>query len=218
MPPSATIEAIKAYQAKVEKNKITSAGLLPCPVCRLDPEFFKIHAYRERRFLLIVEMLIKAIYCTLVRFRCPHCGKTFTYYPEFALPHKHYTRQTIEKFSNTYVEDDQKTYDTSVMTPDGVPAYPDDQGSLSGTTIYRWISTLAQIAVSLCEGNFSRTHDKPHEANFNDSPDFAISVKKYRSAGRKAILSRCRSFLNPENHLKIGFSPSLQGNALPFAL
>jgi len=210
MPLSATIEAIKAYQAQVEKDKITSTGLPPCPVCRLDPLFFKIHSYRERRFLLIVEMLIKAISCSLVRFRCPHCGKTFTYYPEFALPHKHYTRQTIERFSNTYVEDGQKTYETSVMTPDGVPVYPDDQGALAGTTIYRWISALAQIAASLCDGNFWRAPDKTHDTQFNISPDFAISVKKYRSAGRKAILSRCRSFLNPENHLKNEFSPSLQ--------
>ena len=210
MPPSATIEAIKAYQGQVEKNKITSTGLPPCPVCRLDPSSFKIHAYRERRFLLIVEMLIKAIYCTLVRFRCPHCGKTFTYYPEFALPHKHYTRQTIESFSNTYIEDDQKIYDTSVMTPDGAPGYPDGKGTLAGTSIYRWISSLAQIAVSLCDSNFSSTPGKTHDARFNNRPDFAIASQKYRSAERKAILSRCRSFLKTGNHLKIGFSPSLQ--------
>lgn len=208
MPLSATIEDIKAYQGQVEKNKITSALLPPCPCCRLNSEFFKIHAYRERRFLLIVEMLIKAIYCPLVRFRCPNCGKTFTYYPQFALPHKHYTRQTIERFSNTYVEDESKTYETSVMTPDGLPMYPDGRATLAGTTIYRWISTLAQIAALLCGGKFSRALDKTDNAHFNKSP--AIASKKYRSAGRKIILSRCRSFFKPGNYLKIGFSPSLQ--------
>jgi transposase-like protein len=91
MPLSATTEQIKAYQAQVEKDKITPEGLPPCPICELEPLFFKLHAYRERRFLLIIEMLVKSIFCTLVRFRCTGCGKTFTQYPDFAIPHKHYT-------------------------------------------------------------------------------------------------------------------------------
>ena len=83
MPPTATLEDIKAYQQKVEKDKITPHNLPPCPRCSVESEFFKIHAYRERRFLIIIEILIKAAYCSLVRFKCPGCGKTFTNYPEF---------------------------------------------------------------------------------------------------------------------------------------
>ena len=71
MPPTATLEDIKAYQEKVEKDKITPHTLPPCPRCRVDSSFFKVHAYRERRFFIIVEMLIKAAFCTLIRFRCP---------------------------------------------------------------------------------------------------------------------------------------------------
>jgi hypothetical protein len=84
MPPTATLEDIKAYQQKVEKDKITPHNLPPCPRCSVDSSFFKIHAYRERRFLIIIEMLIKAAHCSLVRFICPGCGKTFTFYPDFA--------------------------------------------------------------------------------------------------------------------------------------
>ena len=102
MPPTATLEDIKAYQEKVEKDKITPDNLPACPRCSVEPAFFKIHAYRERRFLIIVEMLIKAAYCSLVRFRCPGCGKTFTNYPDFAIPHKHYTRQNIMGFAANY--------------------------------------------------------------------------------------------------------------------
>ena len=109
MPPTATLQDIKAHQQRVEKNKITPDNLPPCPRCSVEPAFFKIHAYRERRFLVIFEMLIKAAYCSLVRFGCPGCGKTFTHYPDFAIPHKHYTRQTIEGLSRAYVENDQKT-------------------------------------------------------------------------------------------------------------
>ena len=121
MPLTATHEEIKAYQEKVEKSKITPDGLDPCPRCNLEPGHFKIHAYRERRFLIIIEMLLKAVYCTLVRFKCAGCGKTFAFYPDFAVPHKHYTRPTVVTFSSTYVEDDQKTYKDAVMTVDGVP-------------------------------------------------------------------------------------------------
>ena len=104
MPLTATYEDIKAYQEQVEKNKITPHGLAPCPRCNLESLFFKLHAYRERRFLVIVDMLVQAVFCSLVRFRCTDCGKTITRYPDFAIPHKHYTRQTIESFSRAYVE------------------------------------------------------------------------------------------------------------------
>ena len=64
MPLTATHEEIKAYQEKVEKGKITCDGLDPCPRCNLEPEHFKIHAFRERRFLIIVKMLVEAVYST----------------------------------------------------------------------------------------------------------------------------------------------------------
>jgi hypothetical protein len=78
MPPTATLEDIKAYQQKVEKNKITPHNLGTVSALQVESAFFKLHAYRERRFLIIVEMLVKAVFCTLVRFRCPDCGKTIT--------------------------------------------------------------------------------------------------------------------------------------------
>ena len=53
MPPTATLEDIKAHQQRVEKNKITPDNLPPCPRCSVESAFFKIHAYRERRFLII---------------------------------------------------------------------------------------------------------------------------------------------------------------------
>ena len=124
MPPTATLEDIKAHQDRVEKDKITPDNLPPCPRCKVESELFKIHAYRERRFLIIVEMLIKAAYCSLVRFGCPGCGKTFTHYPEFAVPYKHYTQPSITGFSERYVELDEMTYQKSVMVDSSVPGYP----------------------------------------------------------------------------------------------
>lgn len=194
MPLSATIEDIKAYQAQVEKGKITSDGLPPCPRCQMEPLFFKIHAYRERRFLLIIEMFVKSIFCTLVRFRCVHCGKTFTQYPDFAMPNKHYTRQTIENFSKNYLKDDQKTYETAAMTHDGVPSYPDSGRRLSGSTIYRWISTLAQLVTLTCHSSFAKTSYKTTGLKFHNNQDVAIVKQKHRTHGRMLNLLMCRYF------------------------
>lgn len=196
MPLSATIEDIKAYQAQVEKDKITPDGLPPCPICQLEPLFFKIHAYRERRFLLIIEMLVKTIFCTLVRFRCTRCGKTFTQYPKFALPYKHYTRQTIESFSRAYVEDDQKTYETAVITDNVVPGYPDSRRVLSASTIYRWISTLTRFITSSGQDVFTKSFYKTAGSHSYKIFDIAIPKQKYRTLGRKESLLRCRYFFS----------------------
>jgi len=115
MPPTATLEDIKAYQEKVQKDKITPHNLPPCVRCVLDSAYFKIHAYRERRFLILVELIVQAVFCPLVRFVCPGCGKTVTNYPDFAIPHKHYTRQSITGFAEAYIESEEITYERAVM-------------------------------------------------------------------------------------------------------
>jgi len=207
MPLTATREEIKAYQEKVEKGKITSDGLGPCSRCNLESGHFKIHAFRERRFLIIVEMLVEAVYSTLVRFKCTRCGKTFAFYPDFAIPHKHYTRQTVLKFSSTYVEDDQKTYQDAVMTIDGVPECSEKGRPLAPSTIHRWISTLAGIFTA-----YQETKEKPlRKKAFSRLCKRQIPKKKYRTLTRKTVLLKCRSFLglSPVERIKI-LSPSLQ--------
>ncbi len=207
MPLTATHEEIKAYQEKVEKGKITSDGLDPCPRCNLEPGHFKIHAYRERRFLIIIEMLVNAVYCTLVRFKCSGCGKTFAFYPEFAVPHKHYTRPTVVTFSSTYVEDDQKTYKDTVMTVDGVPTRLETGRQLAPSTIHRWISTLAGIFTA-----YQEAKEKPLQKKTSlRLCKTQISNKKYRTLTRKEVLLKCREFLglSPVERINM-FSPSLR--------
>lgn len=207
MPMTATHEEIKAYQEKVEKGKITSGGLDPCSQCNLEPGHFKIHAFRERRFLIIVEMFVETVYSTLVRFKCTRCGKTFAFYPDFAVPYKHYTRQTVLKFSSTYVEDDQKTYKDAVMTIDGVPECSEKGRPLAPSTIHRWISTLAGIFTAYQEAKEKPLQEKASSRLCKTQ----IPKKKYTTLTRKAVLLKCRDFLrlNPVERIKI-LSPSLQ--------
>ena len=206
MPLTATHQEIKAYQEKVEKNKITPDGLDPCLRCNLEPGHFKIHAYRERRFLIIVEMVVKAVYCTLVRFKCSGWGKTFAFYPAFAVPHKHYTRPTVETFSRTYLEDDQKSYKDAIMTVDGVPTCLETGRQLAPSTIHGWISTLAGIFTA-----YQEAKEKPLQKKASlRLCKTQIPKKKYRTLTRKEVLLKCREFLGLSPVGINVFSPSLR--------
>ena len=209
MPPTATLEDIKAHQQRVEKNKITPDNLPPCPRCRLESAFFKIHAYRERRFLIIIEMLIKAAYCSLVRFGCPGCGKTFTHYPDFAIPHKHYTQPTITGFSERYVESDDKTYQNSVMVDGSVPGYPQGDATLAPSTAHRWITTLARFDQTCRTALSLLLQQNPALSICRDLARLTVAQRKYKSKQRKKQLIGCRQLIIIEAFFQATFKKSI---------
>ncbi|MDA3788460.1 MAG: DUF6431 domain-containing protein [Desulfobacula sp.] len=203
MPLSATMEDIKAYQVKVDKNEITSSNLPECPGCHSGSQTFKFHAHRERRFLIIAKLVVEAVFCVLVRFRCPKCGKTFTSYPDFAMPYKHYTRQTIEYFSSAYVEDDQKTYESAVMTDNGTPEYFDKVRTLAPSTIHHWVSALANLII-VYQALTTSLHEKLVLSLGAFAP-MAIPKRKYKTDRKKACLLLCRRFFMTEPFFKRQF-------------
>ena len=195
MPPTATYQDIKAYQDNAEKNIITPHRLPPCPKCHVESLYFKLHAYRERRFLVIVEMLIQSAYCTLVRFKCPGCGKTVTNYPDFAIPYKRYSRQTITGLAGTYVETDKMTYQDAVMSQDGVPGYARSNCTLAPSTIHRWISGISCL-VDTCRTALSLLlQDNPVSSVCRDLAQIIVPFCKYRSERRKNQLLSCRKLM-----------------------
>jgi hypothetical protein len=209
MPPTATLEDIKAYQQKVEKDKITPYNLPPCPRCSVESEFFKIHAYRERRFLIIIEMLIKAAYCSLVRFRCPGCDKTFTNYPDFAIPHKHYTRPSITGFSANYVESDEMTYQQAVMVDRSAPGYPQNDATLAPSTIHRWITTLSRFTKTCRTALILLLQENPVSSICRDLARLIISPRKYKTNQRKKQLINCRQLVIIEAFFQLIFKTSI---------
>jgi hypothetical protein len=209
MPPTATLEDIKAYQQKVEKDKITPYNLPPCPRCSVESEFFKIHAYRERRFLIIIEMLIKAAYCSLVRFRCPGCDKTFTNYPDFAIPHKHYTRPSITGFSANYVESDEMTYQQAVMVDNSAPGYPQNDATLAPSTIHRWITTLSRFTKTCRTALILLLQENPVSSICRDLARLIIPQRKYKTNQRKKQLSGCRQLVVIEAFFQVTFKTSI---------
>lgn len=208
MPPTATYEDIKAYQNKVEKNKITPHSLPPCTRCDVESSFFKIHAYRERKFLVIVEMIVQRVWCTLVRFGCPGCGKTVTFYPDFALPHKHYTRQTIMGFAGTYLEP-ETTYQQAAMLDHAVPGYPHGDATLAPSSIHRWITSLAGY-VKTCRTALSLlVQERPQSAICRDVAQWRPPGRKFRSERRKHQLISCRRLSIIESFFQKTFKRSI---------
>jgi hypothetical protein len=209
MPPTATLQDIKAYQEKVEKDKITPHNLPPCPRCSLDSSFFKIHAYRERRFLIIVEMLIKAAFCSLIRFRCPGCGKSFTFYPDFAVPHKHYTRQSLMGFSANYLESDHMTYQQAGMVDNSTPGYPQTESTLAPSTIHRWITPLGRLTSTCRAALLLLLQENPLSSICRDLARIVIPQKKFKTHHRKNQLIGCRQLLMIEAIFKATFNHSI---------
>jgi len=212
MPPTATLENIKAYQQKVEKDKITAHNLPPCPRCSVDSSFFKIHAYRERRFLIIIEMLIKVAHCSLVRFICPGCGKTFTFYPDFAIPHKHYTQPSITGFCAAYLQSDGMTYQRAVMVDDSTPGYPHSNATLAPSTIHRWITTLSRFIHTCRTALMLLLEQNPVLSICRDLARLVIPQRKFKTNPRKKQLAACRQLVIIDAVFQATFKTSIFTN------
>lgn len=208
-PPTATLEDIKAYQEKVEKDKITPDSLPPCSRCSIVSSFFKLHAYRERRLLIIVEMLIEAAFCTLVRFRCPGCGKTFTFYPDFAVPCKHYTRQSVMTFSANYLESEDTTYQQATMVEKSTPGWPQSEKTLAPSTIHRWITTLSHFTHTCRTALCLLLQENPLSSICRDLAQVFISERKFKTPYRKKQLIGCYRLLMIEALFKAIFKTSI---------
>jgi len=211
MPPTATCEDIKTYQDRVEKNEITPHGLPPCPICNAESRFFKIHAYRERWFLIIVEMIVDRVCCALVRFACPGCGKTVTFYPDFALPHKRYTRQSIMGFAGNYVADENATYEKAVMVEaeKATPGYCDGERSLAPSTVHRWVASLSRLKETTRTALDLIRQEDPDTNAFRVLAQPSIPPSKYRSALRKERLLDCFRLFVAEACFKVVFHLSI---------
>lgn len=209
MPPTATLEDIKAHQQRVEKNKITPDDLPPCPRCLVESVFFKRHAFRERRFLIIIDTLVKAADCSLLRFRCPGCGKTFTHYPEFAVPHKHYTQPSITGFSARYVGSDDMTYSKSVMVDGSVPGHPQADATLAPSTVHRWITTVGRFPRTCRTALSLLLQENPALSICRDLARLIVPRRKYKTERRKKQLVSCRQLVILDTFFQATFKKSI---------
>jgi hypothetical protein len=111
---------------------------------------------------VIIERLAYRVDVRLIRWRCPLCRKTFTDYPPFMLPYKHYALPDMRARAMRYVTNDSMSYRKGV-TESSLPIFHADAsvagvGSseaekeseatpvLAHTTLYRWVTTLGKNA------------------------------------------------------------------------
>jgi hypothetical protein len=214
MPPTATREDITAYLALVEKNQIKPHRLPDCTQCGLAACYFKIHAYRERRFLIIVDMTVQPEYAPLVRFRCPACKKTVSYYPDFALPHKHYTRQSIMGFTENYFASDTTTYQQAIMDRQqlGVPGYPGGEKSLAPSTVHRWVTALSGVLHTTQTALNLIGQENPATRAYRDLAQLTIAIGKFKRPSRKKQLLDCLRLIAVEAFFKATFNLSIFTN------
>jgi hypothetical protein len=156
-----------------------------------------------------MEMLIKAAFCTLVRFKCPGCGKTITDYPDFAIPHKHFARQSVMGFSANYFESDDTTYQQAVMVDNSAPGYPQSDSTLAPSTIHRWITTLGCFTQTCRRALSLLLEENPVSSICRDLARIIIPQRKYKTQHRKKQLVGCRQVVMIEALFKATFKTSI---------
>ena len=183
---------IAAYAMKVRKGSYR-CHLSHCPHCKQTPTappFFRRHALRRRTFLVIEHRSVRCVPCVLVRWRCSLCGRTFTEYPPFAIPHKRYALTQIAPRALRYVEDDGISYRKGVLES-CLPifhwplagrsnSWTDDTRAMAHSTLYHWVSSLGAPVYAIPD-------------TFRDRVDrsFAPADWKFTTEARRETLMAC---------------------------
>ena len=190
------LEDIRKYGCAAMHAEI-SCGLDGCPGCQGRPVSFKPHGVRTRVFLVFCEEVVQRVRSCLTRWKCPLCHRTFTSYPDFALPFKRYVLPFILARSTAYVEDAVRTYREGVQEAGEPVSYEDaDAGmQLWPSTLWRWVDSLGRFpATVLYALNLIRQKD-PSTDLFRLLGQLRIRAEKFRSEARKDLLLRCRELV-----------------------
>lgn len=181
-----------AHEQEILSKKIPT-DLQTCPNCKQTPEFFKPHECKKRLFLVIVEDSVQKIHSFLGRWKCPLCGKSFTYYPDFAIPYKRYVKDNIIKLARQYIENSNITYREVVKDKGLAIGYDSDadkidERQLEGSTVWRWLDYIGSLNQLLSKAlNLIRQRSPSSEIFRQIQP---IYPKKYRTNERKKLLSQ----------------------------
>ena len=159
-------------------------------------------------------MRVQPAYAPLVRFRCPACKKTVVFYPDFAFPHKHYTRQSIMGFAQRYVASETATYQQAVMDTEqrSVPGYPGGEKCLAPSTVHRWVTGLSRLVHTTQKALNLICQDNPATSACRNLAQLTIARCKYRSQARQHRLLGCLRLLIVEAFFEATFSLSIFTN------
>lgn len=192
---STTLEEINAYTEEVRQGRI-SCGLPSCPNCKTQPDFFKRHDARKRKFYIVIEQIVIKIVSLLVRWKCPGCSATRTEYPSFALPYKRYTLPTIQAFCACYIENHDVTYRSIVNAfpleyQSGSDFETNSAPMMEHSTIHRWITTLGCYSSIVNTATDLILQKEPSSSLCRNLGSLIIPPKKYHSSLRQKRLRIC---------------------------
>lgn len=206
------IKKIKAHEEEVLAGKIPD-DLEICPKCCGRTRSFKLHESRPRLFLVIVDFLVKEIWSLLGRWKCSLCHCTSTYYPDYAIPYKRYTKNTILDISKKYVEEEDSTYESIVQNDNETIVYESKNNSkryesrFTGSTVWWWLSYIGSLQMLVSKALDLIRQKDPSSKIFREIQP--VNPRKYRSNERKNLLQQCIVFFNAEGELRRLFSSSV---------
>ncbi len=191
--------AVVAHTQAVERGEIR-CHLEQCPKCGGQPGSFKYHATRKRQFLVIIGRVVRRVVSALTRWKCPTCGRTFTLYPEFALPQKRYVLPDVCRLGGRYVTDDGVSYRRGVQVSRMAVCYdaggagrPLDDRVLWPSTLHRWVGFLGGLKDTLQQA-WRRIRAKSSTCSVFRKA-IPVPCWKYRSAQRREALQTCGRLL-----------------------
>ena len=204
------LDDIKRYGLHAKRGWI-SCELDRCPCCRGRPVCFKRHGVRPRLFLVFVEEVIRRVRSYLTRWKCPLCQRTFTLYPGFALPFKHYVLPFILARCAAYVADVVRTYREGVKEAGSPISHEDADGGaeLRPSTLWRWVTRLGRFPVTVGQAlNLIKQKD-PSTDLFRALGRLRIRAGKFRSEARRLLLQRGRELATVDREYARLFSASV---------
>lgn len=216
------IDKIKEHANEVSSAKVPE-NLIICPKCNDNTKNFKFHERRCRIFHFIKGRIVYKVWSFLSRWKCLFCNKTFTYYPEFAMPYKRYVKEIIVSVSRKHLEDDDSSYRRVVKKNNMIIVYntnnaidindandandaddADDANAdgpvFAHTTPWRWLSYFGSFEKKLGEA-LDLIRQKSPTSNVYRKV-YPINSRKYKSEDRRNLLQRCMQLFNANDELK----------------
>jgi hypothetical protein len=135
----------------------------------------------------------------VARFKCPACGRTFTDYPPFAIPHKRYTTPSILDRAKRLFQGCGVAYRRAVWLGRQRIVYAphggqEDLRQLSHTTLWRWVGWLGGMAAVLAATSKLIRDKDPSVALFRQL--YPLDPRRYRSEQRRQVLQNAARLLD----------------------
>jgi hypothetical protein len=135
----------------------------------------------------------------LPRFKCSACGRTFTEYPSFALPHKRYTTPSILDRARRFFQGRGISYRRAMWVDRQRIVYAahdggEDLRQLSHTTLWRWVGWLGGDSGQLAAGLRLIRDKDPGTDLFRRL--YPIDPSRYRSEERRQVLQDAARLLD----------------------